>query len=60
MALPRQSASEILRSAEARDNYLRGGGGALPGQPDSPRDPYRRIGVRRRSIMYDLPYWQVQ
>jgi hypothetical protein len=40
---PRQSASDILRSAELRTAYLRGQGSGRQGRPDEREDPYRRL-----------------
>jgi hypothetical protein len=56
----RQTATNVLRGATSRAVYLEGTGDGRPGRPDGMDDPYRRFGVRRRSILYDLPYWQVQ
>jgi hypothetical protein len=59
-APPRQSAGDVLRSAQSRLEYLQGMDTGRPGRPDGPLDPYRRLGVRRRSVLFDLPYWQVK
>jgi hypothetical protein len=59
-APPRQSATDKLRATRDRETYLLGREGGRLGRPDGPLDPYRRHGVRRRSRLYDLPYWQVR
>jgi hypothetical protein len=58
-APPRQSATDILHGASLRERFLQGLQTGRPGRPDSRRDLYRRHGVRRRSVLYNLPYWEV-
>ena len=51
---PSVTATQILEWARERDNWLQ----------DERRvqaaDPVRRTGIKRRSLLYDLPYWEVQ
>jgi hypothetical protein len=53
-APPRLRSSNILHYAAKRQEYLNNGGA-----PDGRDDPVHRIGVKRRSALYDLPYWKV-
>jgi hypothetical protein len=55
-----QSASDILNSVNTRRSYLEGSRSGRHGRPDGPHDPYKRLGVRRRSALFDLLYWQVR
>lgn len=55
----RQSSTDILSTATARENYLNEIGSGQRRIPDGLGDPYRRHGVRRRSSLYNLLYWQV-
>jgi hypothetical protein len=48
------SPEELLHCAAERQNYLRGGG-----RKNSKDDPVHKHGVKRRSILWTLPYWSV-
>ena len=53
-APPRVTGEEVIAYAEHRQRWLDGGG-----QPGAPGDPVRTTGVKRRSILFRLPYWEV-
>ncbi|KAL3698568.1 hypothetical protein R1sor_012644 [Riccia sorocarpa] len=46
-------AEEILEWAELKQQYDESGGRALTAD-----DPYKQYGVKRKSILYELPYWK--
>ena len=48
------TAQQILGWAAERDNWLRDGTGVQAS------DPVRRTGIKRRSLLYELPYWEVK
>ena len=52
--LPRLTGAQILEFAEERQRWLNNGG-----RPMGEGDPVKRHGVKRLSILYRLPYWQV-
>jgi hypothetical protein len=56
----RQSANDILRGAAAWEDYLQGARTGRPGRMDGPQGSYRCHGVRRKSLFFSLPYWQVE
>jgi len=51
----RPSGEEILRWATSKYDYLRDGG-----IENAEEDPIKLHGVKRRSILFDLPYWKVK
>jgi hypothetical protein len=53
-APPRLCSSDILHYAAERQEYLDNGGA-----PDGRDDPVHRTGMKRQSVLYDLPYWKV-
>jgi hypothetical protein len=54
MAPERPSGEEVLTWGTERSEFLAAGG-----QENSYEDPVKRHGVKRRSILFDLPYWKV-
>ena len=54
VAPERPSGHEILRMAEERVAFIAGGG-----RRDGDDDPVKEHGVKRVSVLYDLPYWVV-
>ena len=50
----RVTAQQILEWAAERESWLKDGRGVQAG------DPVRRTGIKRRSLLYDLPYWEVK
>jgi hypothetical protein len=48
------SAEQVLLHAERRKRYLDSGG-----RPGADADPIHVGGVKRRSKLFDLPYWPV-
>lgn len=53
-APPRMTGDDIVAFAEHRQRWLDNGG-----VPGGSGDPVRRTGVKRKSILFRLPYWQV-
>lgn len=53
-ALPRMTGRETRLAGQQRDNYLRDGGVI-----HATDDPVRQHGVKRLSILFSLPYWEV-
>ena len=53
-APPRITAMEVVAFADERQRWL-DGGGVL----GAPGDPVHYSGIKRRSILYRLPYWEV-
>ena len=51
---PSVTPAQILEWAQERENWLQGG------RRVQAADPVRRTGIKRRSLLYDLPYWEVQ
>ena len=54
-AAPRVTGAETLLYANQRQQWLDNGGVA-----GAPGDPVRETGVKRRSILFRLPYWEVR
>lgn len=54
MAPPRMTADEVIFHAEKRQQWLDDGG--VPGGDD---DPVHESGIKRKSILFRLPYWRV-
>lgn len=50
---PSVTPTQILEWARERDNWLQ------DGRRVRAADPVRRTGIKRRSLLYDLPYWEV-
>ena len=46
--------AEVLQCAQEREHWLNNGG-----QSGAPGDPVRTTGVKRKSILFRLPYWEV-
>jgi hypothetical protein len=55
MAPERPSGEEVLTWGTERSEFLAAGG-----HENSMEDPVKRHGVKRRSILFDLPYWKVR
>ena len=51
---PRQSGITVVQRGAWRESYLQCGG-----RPNSKDDPVKKTGVKRISILFQLPYWQV-
>jgi hypothetical protein len=54
VAPQRPSGEDIVHMAAAHQHYLQAGG-----VRDGPDDPVKKNGVKRCSILFDLPYWIV-
>jgi predicted nucleic acid-binding Zn-ribbon protein len=54
MAPERPSGEEVLQWGTERSEFLEAGG-----QENTLDDPVKRHGVKRRSLLFDLPYWKV-
>jgi len=54
-APPQQSSLTVVQRGVWRESFLQCGGRA-----NSKADPVKKIGVKRISIFFQLPYWQVQ
>lgn len=54
VAPPRQSGLNIVQRGVWRESFLQCGG-----HPNSAADPAKKTGVKRVSILFELPYWQV-
>ena len=54
MAPERPSGREVLQWGTERSEFLAAGG-----QESSIEDPVKRHDVKRRSLLFDLPYWKV-
>ena len=52
---PRVHATEVIERAEQRVQWLENGGRA-----GSRGDPVREHGIKRKSILFSLPYWEVR
>jgi hypothetical protein len=55
----RQTGEEILEKAEIRDQFIRSQGLGVD-NINHAEDPVRVNGVKQRSVLFDLPYWQVR
>ena len=53
-ALPHLSSADILQYVEEREHFILGGS-ILEGLGD----PVHYMGVKRQSVLYDLPYWKI-
>ena len=53
-APPRQTGLTVIQRGASRAAFLE-----LGGRPNSKHDPVKRTGVKRISILFNLPYWKV-
>jgi hypothetical protein len=53
-APPRQSGLTVIQRGARREAYLE-----LGGRENGKHDPVKRTGVKRISILFQLPYWEV-
>ena len=55
VAPPRQSGQIVVRLGAIRESYLQCGG-----RRNGEHDPMKRTGIKRISIFFQLPYWEVR
>ena len=53
-APPRVTPAQVLEWADVRERFM------VDGTWPMREDPARVIGIKRRSALYDLPYWEVR